>query len=129
MKIFIATPMSSLTEEEYYELQELMERISQFSVNEIYTEIINYKKDKYIESKEALEQDLKEIDICDKFILIYPKEVKSSVFLELGYALAKEKDIEILTKNKKLLPFLTQDLNIEEYISIEELETKIISKT
>jgi len=129
MKIFIATPMSSLTEEEYYELQELMERISQFSVNEIYAEIINYEKDNYIEPKEALEQDLKEIDSCDRFILIYPKEVKSSIFLELGYAIAKEKDIVILTKNKKLLPYLTHDLNIEEYISVEELETKIISKT
>jgi len=127
MKLFIATPMSAFNKEEYNELREIINRIKQFSEEEIFAEITTVNQTEFFEPKEALKQDLKAIDESEKFIMIYPSKIHSSVLIELGYAIAKDKEILILTKDKKDIPYLAQDLEIKVFKSISELESILIS--
>lgn len=54
--------------------------------------------------------DLNEIDESDVFIIYHPMNIQTSTFIELGYAVAKEKKIIIIGKIDDL-PFLVFGLS------------------
>ena len=53
----------------------------------------------------ALNADLGALDRSDIFLLYYPAKVASSVLVEAGYALAREKPMILLPKNADDLPY------------------------
>lgn len=50
--------------------------------------------------EEELQKDLQEIEVCDKMIVYLEERVSSGVQLELGYAYAKDKTIEVYQEGK-----------------------------
>lgn len=50
--------------------------------------------------EEELQKDLQEIELCDKMIVYLEERVSSGVQLELGYAYAKGKRIEVYQEGK-----------------------------
>jgi len=108
-KAFIATPMSAFSKEEYAELSKTIKEIQLESDYEIFAEITTVTLDTFLPPSEALDNDLAAIRQSDVFIAIYPKQVLTSLFLELGYAMANKKEIFIFVKDKKALPFLLLD--------------------
>jgi hypothetical protein len=138
---FIGLAMSELNEKEYEELsikmKQLNENLKSKKIN-IFCELLTITKNNYQTPIESLNKDLTAIDESKNFIFYYPKKQNTSLFIEIGYAIAKEIPITIFTKNKKDLPYLLQELNLKKdnkiYLNtnfdfLEKKLKEIINKT
>lgn len=130
IKLFIAAPISSFDNElDYIQLREkLLQIISRitdiFNDIQITSELIQIQSLKGFESPAiSAKKDFLNIKECTHFIIFYPRKIVSSALIELGYAIALDKNILIITPNKETLPYMAQELNsIYETTRIEFLE-------
>lgn len=134
MKLFIATPISSLSNPEEYEayrktVTQLVstlrkEHVVNCEIDEIESET------QYDSPKDSFNKDYSAISNCDAFILHYPSPSPTSALIELGFAIALNKMIIIITPNRSNLPYLVQTLDEvgKNYCIVEsnELGTKTI---
>ncbi len=132
--VFISAPMSGLSEEKYIELRENVQTIKEILLNHCGFEWLRYVGDGIAATADfdgavkALRENLRDIKQCEAMVVLYPDNIKSSVLLEIGYAIALSKRIVLFTKSKEKLPFmLTQadvaipTLKIFEYRQFSEI--------
>lgn len=110
MKIFLSTPISCYKGD--MELQNYKKNIyplisSLQKEHDVCSEIqdINNKSD-YDTPEKSISMDLKSIQECEAFILHYPQQVPTSALIELGFAIAFNKKIIIITPKSSMLPYL-----------------------
>lgn len=116
MKIFLSTPISCYKGDK--ELQNYKESIYPFlsslqKDHEVLSEIqnINNKSD-YDTPEKSISMDLKSIQECEVFILHYPLQAPTSALIELGFAIAFNKKIIIITPKASMLPYLALGIPI-----------------
>lgn len=110
MHIFLSTPISCFSDKT--ELSNYKQSIFMLlsAMKKKYTvcaeiETITDKTD-YDSPDKSISTDLQSIMICDTFILHYPTRVPSSALIELGFAIAFNKKILIITPSIETLPYL-----------------------
>ena len=113
MKIFIDSPISGYSDNEHYIcykkgvlnlIKELRKDHIVYSETEKISDINSYDNP----GKSAL-KDFCKIQESDVFILVHPAKMQTSTFIELGYDIAHNKRIVIVSE-KNNLPFLTLGL-------------------
>lgn len=136
--VFISSPMNSSTDDEYKELRcnilSLCKKMNTLDFSKVIYpgESIESKADFDGESK-AINSNFKKMKSAECLLAIYPKNIASSVLVEIGYAIALTKKIVIFTKNKNKLPFMLREANmisnirIFEYKKFSDIERKITS--
>lgn len=126
IKIFFAAPISGFKDElEYRKNRDnLLNIISKLRINfKVYSEILHIGSlASYDEPGASVIKDFNEIKDADVFIIYHPMNMQTSTFIELGYAVAKGKNIIIIGK-KNTLPYLA--LGLSKYSS----NIKIISSS
>lgn len=114
IKIFLAAPISAFKDEAEYKnnRKAILHLISKLDAKfQVYSEILNIGTlSLYDEPGESVIKDLSEISESDVFIIYHPMNMQTSTFIELGYAIAKEKKIIIIGKMDDL-PFLALELS------------------
>lgn len=136
MKIFLSTPISYFKDKD--KLRTYKELIKSFIVkmkqhHTVCSEIedINDNSD-YDTPEKSISDDLNSIKDCDLFILHYPEKIPTSALIELGFAIAYEKRIIIITPHKHILPFLALGIPSQCPSSIiienEHFDIKLIQK-
>lgn len=65
----------------------------------------------YETPENSIQKDLHAIQSCDLFVLHYPHKVPTSALIELGFAIANNKRIIVITPKISTLPFLAQGIN------------------
>lgn len=114
IKIFLAAPISAFKDDAEYKKNrtDILYLISKLDAKfQVYSEILNIGTlSLYDEPGESVIKDLNEIDEADVFIIYHPMNMQTSTFIELGYAVAKEKKIIIIGKIDDL-PFLVLGLS------------------
>ena len=114
MKLFLSTPISCYTNQTEY--VNYRNTILHFVRNlrlkfEVYSEIEEIENLKQFDSPdESLLKDFSLINNCDCFILHYPKKLATSALVELGFALANNKKIIVITTSYSILPYLIQGI-------------------
>ncbi|HSI65282.1 MAG TPA: hypothetical protein VLE43_19300 [Candidatus Saccharimonadia bacterium] len=63
------------------------------------------------EPNEGVRQDLAAIAQSDVFVLIYPTPSATSALIELGFALAKEINVIVVSPEKEILPYMARHLD------------------
>ena len=115
MLVFLATPYSQLCDEEYKVKKEykdffekLTKEIKKMGVDYfLAVERENYGKE-YTSDKESTKIDFGTIKKCDLLFVIPGVPASGGVHVELGWASANKKDIEIfLNKNSNYSPMVT----------------------
>jgi hypothetical protein len=116
-KVFIGVPMASADDDEYPEYKNCALSVKQALLD--YTGA----KDVYCPSesipdrgnfegyKKAIIKDFQILKESEHYVFIYPKNITSSILVEIGYAIALSKNTTIFTKNKKDLPFMLKQAN------------------
>lgn len=138
--IFISAPMASFTSDEQYqqERHQMLELINSLHQNCRFGNI--FYAGSQLESQTdfdsdvalAADHDFHAIDGSRYFLLIYPERLASSVLVEAGYAIAKEKPSVFFVRNRQDLPYLLKNLhgirNVEiyEYNNLENIIDLII---
>lgn len=129
-KIFISTPIAGFDSEELYlkykkELEKIGIKIQEkFGKDNVYAAFLNVSNfSNYDSPEESAKIDLNNLKTADYFILFYPIKVATSALTELGYALALEKKILIITPNIQTLPYMVQGL-----VSFNVSTIKILTK-
>ena len=139
MKIFLSIPISCF--DNASELQKYKADVSSLIAtlkenHSVCSEIESISDDSdYDTPEKSISTDLDSIRECDIFILHYPKKVPTSALIELGFAIAFNKRIVIITPQKNILPYLVnvisainnESLIIESTIIDDELVQKIDS--
>lgn len=114
IKIFLAAPISGFGDEAEYRKnrENLLNLINKLSIKfQVYSEISNIGfLASYDEPGESAIKDFNEIKKSDIFIIYHPMNMQTSTFIELGYAVAKEKKI-IIIGNIDILPYLALGLS------------------
>lgn len=127
--IFISSPMAGYdNNQKYTDYRTLILNVRNVLVKEknaknvIYAgsriETINDFEDKGL----SLQMVYRYVQQCKSFILIYPEKVASSVFLEVGWAIAMRKPLVLFVRDRDDLPFLlggAGDANLERIRIIE----------
>lgn len=134
-RIFLAAPISAFPNECDYQsyrtiILNLIKVLEQdYIVESELTKIADVSA--YDNPATSAEKDFKSIDFCDFFLLHHPQKMQTSALIELGYALAKEKKV-IIISDKKILPYLTLGLpeisKIVKIIDSVALNENIISE-
>ena len=115
MLVFLATPYSQLCDEEYkikkeYKVffEKLAKEIKKLGVDYfLAVEREDYGKE-YTSDKESTKIDFEQIKKCDLLCVIPGVPASGGVHVELGWASANKKDIEIfLNKNSNYSPMVT----------------------
>jgi len=132
--VFISAPMSNLNENDYVELRNNILKIKEILINNCCCKKTYYAGDNIPDKRsfdgeiKAITENLENIIQSEAMVVIYPDKSKSSVLLEIGYAIALSKKIVIFTKVKKQLPFMLRqadaaisNLKIFEYSQIYEV--------
>lgn len=118
IKIFLAAPISGFGDEEKYSAyrKKLINFINSLkNAYVVYSEIEKIDDtDSYDKPGESAIEDFSNISNSDVFILFHPAHMQTSSFIELGYAIAKNKKI-IIIADLKDLPYLA--LGLEEFSS------------
>lgn len=116
MKVFLATPIAGfVNNEEYVNYKETLIRLIARLGEEhsVYSELSKISDiSDYDSPSDSIIMDLNEIIVSDVFILHYPKKMLTSAIFELGYALAHQKKIIIITSSRENLPFLLQEIDL-----------------
>ena len=139
MKIFLSTPISCFNNER--DLNEYKNEIIKliFELKKQHTvcseiERISNKND-YDSPEKSISTDLNAIQNCDVFLMHYPQKVATSALIELGFAIAYNKRIIIVTPQKNILPYLvlgissanSESLIVESNVIDDSLIQKIVS--
>jgi len=104
---FIALPMSSLYMEEFKKIKLLAQKILVlFEENNIPVYCAIDGSDQFTNSDEALKADMYALYNSKNFILIYPKNVQSSVIFEAGVAYAENKPSTYFVQKVQDLPYI-----------------------
>ncbi len=136
LKFFIAAPMSSFNDSELYVRcrKGVLSLITALRDKNyiVFSELERFRDLKdYDEPASAVMEDLKKIAEYDVFVLFHPVKMQTSSLIELGYALAHNKRIFIISK-KENLPYLALGLpvvfNNVFIFSVEELTDVIIQE-
>lgn len=129
-KIFISTPIAGFDNEKtYLKYKKTLEEIGfelqkNFGKKNIYAAFLNISDvNSYDSPAESARTDLNHLANADYFILFYPVKVATSALTELGYALALEKGILIITPSIQTLPYMIQGLT-----SFNTSNIKIVTK-
>jgi len=78
----------------------------------------------------AAEIDLKGIDECKYFVMVFPEKLVSSVLFEAGYALAKRKPAIYFVRDQTHLPFIMRNISSlpkEQFPSVKVYEYQDIN--
>lgn len=134
--LFISTPMSAYSSE--IDLKESKTRISKiihllnkkYKFSKITCPAENIEKsDAFNDIEIAIIQDLKDVQLCEYFLCIYPEKQVSSVLVEIGYAISRGKKCVLIVKNREDLPYLLQqadkrinNFKIYEYKDFDNLD-------
>lgn len=117
IRLFISTPITGFdSENEYVDYRKKIMRIINEirkidNIDSIYSAMVQVETVSCYDSPaKSVIQDLQAIDKASNFILFYPRRVPSSALIELGYALAKEKNILVITNDLCSLPYMAQGL-------------------
>lgn len=115
MRIFFATPISSIKEHDEYVKyrRNVVKFINTLRLeHDVICEIDKIRKaDDYESPKESYVMDFGAISECDAFILHYPISTPTSALVELGFALALDKRVIIITPDRNRLPYLMRELD------------------
>ena len=113
LKIFVAAPISSFSDKDQYKCHRngIIEMIKALRKdNTVFSEVERLSNlDSYDDPGASVLEDFDKISKSDIFILVHPVKMQTSTLIELGYALAHEKNI-IIVSNEFCLPFLAQGL-------------------
>lgn len=113
-KIFLSAPISGFNMEEEYKKNRniIIELIKTLRNNYyIYSEVENINNlNNYDEPGKSALKDFARIKESDIFILYHPNKMQTSSLIELGYAIAFEKQIITISK-KEFLPYLALGLS------------------
>ena len=111
--VFIASPIAGfLTNQDYDKysnlLKEVVENLKRRNnIGNIYCEIANITNIlEYDSPAKSVVKDFKHIKESDFFILLYPQKIVSSALIELGYAVAENKNILIISPYQEILPYM-----------------------
>ena len=117
MKVFISTPIAGFDNEQKYEtyrksIMSLYNVIkNQVGKENVFAAFANAASfSEYDSPEESAKIDIIAIEGCDLFVLLYPRKIPTSALVELGYALAKEKKIVLVSPNLEVLPYMVQGL-------------------
>lgn len=110
--IFVSAPMSSISDDEYKELRDNLKIICEILVKMKFTEVFcpAIEKDdplRFDGKTKAIKDNFPHMKQADSMLIIYPKNVPSSVLVENGYGIALTKKIVIFYKEK--LPFILEE--------------------
>ena len=116
-EIFLSTPISSFNPEEFDDFKVLFGALQKaISLNN--PEYMVFCAADQVGSLDTLDDssysainDFKHIESCAAFILFYPRPLVTSALVELGYALALQKSILIISPDKNILPFLCRKMD------------------
>ena len=120
-RAFIAAPMSGLSSDKEYQESRatVLALVDHLCENYGLNAKDVYYAGKHIDSQSefsdvtlALSADLSALDDADVFILYYPEKVASSVLVEAGYALARQKPMILLPKNIEDLPYFFKQASV-----------------
>jgi len=115
MKLFLATPISSLSGSEKFatykkEVLRLTDHLAKSHA--VHAEVLGLDSVASYDSPiESLSIDMKAIADSDIFMLHYPEKIVSSTLIELGYAIAFRKYIIVIAPDTKILPYLAKGLS------------------
>lgn len=110
MKIFLATPISSYSDDGA--LTEYKKRIREFiqelkKDHMVFSELEHIADENdYDTPEQSLLMDMNAIKESDMFILHMPRYVPTSALIELGIAIAERKKIIIISPDINILPYL-----------------------
>ena len=114
-KIFISAPISGFNDENKYKKtrEQVLKLIQELRKKHyVYYELENISNlDSYDDAQSAVINDFRQIYDSDIFIILHPQRMQSSSLIELGYAIAIEKKI-IIISDQENLPFLALGLPI-----------------
>ena len=111
MRIFLSTPISCFRDP--CELQAYKNSVKNLIVelkknHSVCSEIEKIEKQSdYDTPEKSISTDLESIKKCDVFVLHYPKSIPTSALIELGFAIAFNKRIIIITPQIAMLPYLS----------------------
>lgn len=116
MKIFLATPISAIKDHnEFVKYRKsVVKLVSSLRMMEhdVICEIDEISDtDNYDSPKESYLKDFSAIIESDAFILHYPVSTPTSALVELGFALAMNKRVIIITPDRSGLPYLMRELD------------------
>ena len=111
-RFFLSTPMSGFNDPDKYRnfRKEILEIIDDLKLRpyclDTYFAGSKEKNGSFSSHEESFSSDLMAIDSCDIFLLIYPEKISTSALIEIGYAIAKKKNILIFCRKIDDLPYL-----------------------
>ncbi len=135
--IYVSTPMASISAPEYQEIRnltiELKKSLKRIGFNNVICPILRKKDPATFDGKtRAIKETFTNIKNSSCLLVIYPKEVPSSVLVEIGFGIALRKGIAIFYKEK--LPYLLEEsgnaishVYTYHYNSLAEINKKILS--
>lgn len=136
MRIFLSTPISCF--KDLHELLTYKNSVKNLIVelkknHSVCSEIENIdKQSDYDTPEKSISADLESIKNCDVFVLHYPKAIPTSALMELGFAIAFNKRIIIITPQISILPYLSLGVSSvcsgSQIIESESLDFSTIEK-
>lgn len=106
--IFISASMSTLNDSQYAEqrnyLLKVKKELTSLGFSKIICPAISVKDKKHFDGDTKAMRNFRELKQVDCYVLIYDKSHRSSVLIELGYAIALSKKIVVFHKGE--LPYL-----------------------
>lgn len=115
MKIFLSTPIAGFGNELEYKKyrkwlleihKQLCEKYGEKNVVAAFFSAKDY--DSYDSPSTSAKEDIYGIESCDVFVMFYPVKNPTSALVELGYALAQNKKILIVSPKVDVLPYMVQ---------------------
>lgn len=109
--LYISAPMSAIDNDEYSILREdvlnLKNDLISLGFRKIYCPLFNIESPEGFDGKiKAIIENFEKMKQVDCMIIIYPKNVPSSILVEIGYGLALSKNVVIFYRDK--LPYVLQ---------------------
>ncbi|MEQ1512079.1 MAG: toll/interleukin-1 receptor domain-containing protein [Methylotenera sp.] len=111
-KVFVGIPMASADDAEYSEFKDCALRVKAALLNfagakEVYcpSESIQ-NRGQFDGYKKAIIKDFQILKESEHYVFIYPREISSSILVEMGYAIALSKNTTIFARSKNDLPFM-----------------------
>jgi len=118
ISIFLASPISGFDSQDEFqlyreEIKNLINKIKSMNeVSEIFSAAVSINTIfDYDDSKTSVKMDLEKLNFSTHFILLYPKKIVTSALIELGYAIAKNKKILIVTTGSDVLPYMMKNID------------------
>lgn len=117
-KVFVGVPMASANDGEYLDYKECALQVKQALIDysgakEVYCpseEIPD--RGKFDGYKKAIRKDFQILKESEHYVFIYPKNINSSILVEMGYAIALSKNTTIFARDKNDLPFMLKKADI-----------------